>query len=236
MGRGQIKIAVGQRYGRLEVLRRLESNKYRVSQWEMKCDCGKITISTSQVLTKGEKRSCGCLYRETIRRSGAKNLRDLSGQRYGRLVVISRSPNQRPYKTQWICQCDCGITKSIVGGNLRSGHSRSCGCIKQEQRFRHGLSNTKEYDVFVVQKRNAAKLQRTPPWADLDAILQIYSNRPDGYEVDHIIPLQGELVSGLHVPSNLQYLTKSENSTKHCRFTPQIIQIGSSQTLPNVYW
>jgi hypothetical protein len=63
-------------------------------------------------------------------------------------------------------------------------------------------------------KRNAAKLQRTPKWSDLKAIQQFYINCPKGYEVDHIVPLQGKNVSGLHVPWNLQYLTKSENCSK----------------------
>src|ERR1035437_1740165 len=60
-------------------------------------------------------------------------------------------------------------------------------------------------------KRHAAKLQRTPKWADLKVIRQFYINCPIGYEVDHIVPLQGENVSGFHVLENLQYLTKSEN-------------------------
>ena len=60
----------------------------------------------------------------------------------------------------------------------------------------------------------AKKLQRTPQWSDLDQIKQIYANCPDNLAVDHIIPLQGEFVSGLHVPENLQYLDLSTNSTK----------------------
>ena len=63
-------------------------------------------------------------------------------------------------------------------------------------------------------KRRAAKLQRTPPWADLEAITEVYVNCPDGYHVDHIVPLQGKTVSGLHISRNLQYLPAEENLQK----------------------
>jgi 5-methylcytosine-specific restriction endonuclease McrA len=58
------------------------------------------------------------------------------------------------------------------------------------------------------------KLKRTPKWADLMKIKEIYKNCPEGMTVDHIIPLRGENISGLHVENNLQYLTRSENSRK----------------------
>lgn len=67
--------------------------------------------------------------------------------------------------------------------------------------------------------RKAAVLQRTPKWANLQKIKQIYDNCPDGYHVDHEIPLQGKLVSGLHVESNLQYLLAKDNLQKHNKFT-----------------
>ena len=63
-------------------------------------------------------------------------------------------------------------------------------------------------------KRRATKLQRTPSWAQLDTIKEIYTNCPIGFHVDHIIPLQGALVSGLHVENNLQYLSVYDNLSK----------------------
>lgn len=70
----------------------------------------------------------------------------------------------------------------------------------------------------TAAKRHSAKLKRTPAWADLEAIKQFYIDCPEGYEVDHIIPLQGKLVSGLHILENLQYLTRSENARKRNKF------------------
>lgn len=69
-------------------------------------------------------------------------------------------------------------------------------------------------------KRRACQINRTPPWADLAAIKQFYKNCPCGYHVDHIIPLQAELASGLHVLLNLQYLPAIENLLKGNTFIP----------------
>jgi hypothetical protein len=70
----------------------------------------------------------------------------------------------------------------------------------------------------ITAKRRALKLKATPKFANLKKIKEIYKNCPKGYTVDHIVPLQGKVVCGLHVEWNLQYLTKSENSSKSNRF------------------
>lgn len=78
---------------------------------------------------------------------------------------------------------------------------------------------------FHANKRRVTKIQRTPSWANQEAIRAFYEEairlkRETGVEhhVDHIIPLQGELVSGLHVENNLQVLPWRENVMKRNRF------------------
>lgn len=67
---------------------------------------------------------------------------------------------------------------------------------------------------FYESKRRAKKLKATPKWADLEKIKLFYLNCPKGYQVDHIIPLQGKNVSGLHIETNLQYLKTADNRKK----------------------
>ena len=75
-----------------------------------------------------------------------------------------------------------------------------------------------EKRVAYAGKYRAAKLRAIPLWADLKIIEEFYINCPYGYVVDHVVPLQGKNVSGLHVLNNLAYLTKSENSQKSNNF------------------
>lgn len=83
----------------------------------------------------------------------------------------------------------------------------------REVRKEHYYNNKEMYKINCANRR-AAKLNATPKWADMDKIKEIYLNCPEGYEVDHIYPLQSDLVCGLHIPINLQYLTMSENRSK----------------------
>ena len=74
-----------------------------------------------------------------------------------------------------------------------------------------------KYKYHLNALRRAKKYNATPSWADLEAIKMFYENCPKGYEVDHIIPLCGKNVSGLHVIENLQYLTAEDNRKKSNR-------------------
>jgi len=72
---------------------------------------------------------------------------DLAGQKFGRLVVVERAEKPENLKTEgsyWKCKCDCGNNKIIIGGNLRNGSIKSCGCLRVEMARK---SSTKSYGV-----------------------------------------------------------------------------------------
>jgi len=84
------------------------------------------------------------------------------------------------------------------------------------------VKNNPDKFKALIKTRNAQRRlvvkQQCPKWANKEKIKEIYMNRPEGYHVDHIIPLRGKTVSGLHVENNLQYLTLIENSKKCNKF------------------
>ena len=74
-------------------------------------------------------------------------------------------------------------------------------------------ANAGRVQAYTAMRRAAERTQ-CPSWTDQRAILEIYLKCPEGFTVDHIVPLRGKAVSGLHVPWNLQYLTFAENRAK----------------------
>lgn len=74
------------------------------------------------------------------------------------------------------------------------------------------------YDAHRARLYRTAKMHRIPAWANIDSIKEIYLACPAGYHVDHVVPLRGKSVSGLHVENNLQYLPASENCRKGNRY------------------
>ncbi len=81
-------------------------------------------------------------------------------------------------------------------------------------------ANSKK-ELAKCRKYQAAKLNAMPKWLSkeqLAEIVKIYVNCPEGYEVDHDVPLQGKNVRGLHVPWNLKYLSIKENRKKSNKY------------------
>ena len=73
-----------------------------------------------------------------------------------------------------------------------------------------------------VTKGDALR-QQCPVWVDRQALKAFYLNKPVDMQVDHIVPLQGDGVMGLHVPWNLQYLSKQANSRKGNRYEQHVL-------------
>lgn len=73
---------------------------------------------------------------------------DLTGNRYGKLTVISRAKNKKRKtggsRTMWKCQCECGNIITVESSHLKSGHSKSCGCITKK----HGKFGTRIYKIW----------------------------------------------------------------------------------------
>jgi hypothetical protein len=76
---------------------------------------------------------------------------NLLGRRFGRLVVVAKAPS-RGSSACWECQCDCGTSVVVRGGNLVAGHTKSCGCCQRESaraaRTTHGMSKSQEYKIW----------------------------------------------------------------------------------------
>ena len=114
----------GKRFGRWTVLNKNLSRKG--VYWNCVCDCGKTGIVRGTALLSGGSLSCGCLNKEINRK---RNLKDLTGQRFGRLVaikIVSRDDKNR--KPKWLCKCDCGKETIVGSTDLLSGTTKSCGC------------------------------------------------------------------------------------------------------------
>ena len=84
------------------------------------------------------------------------NFKNLTGQKFGRLTVVSLDKNIKG-KIYWLCKCDCGKIVSVLRSSLTSGNTKSCGCYKRnldKKRFRkHGMTNTRIYRIWSGMKK-----------------------------------------------------------------------------------
>lgn len=76
------------------------------------------------------------------------SFKNLTGKRFGRLVVLERVENNKRQQAQWLCKCDCGNTKVICAASLKKGSTRSCGCLIHEINSTHSLRKTRLYNIW----------------------------------------------------------------------------------------
>lgn len=81
---------------------------------------------------------------------------DLSGYRFGRLVVLCEDRKDKWENYIWKCKCNCGNTTSVVSNSLRGGLTQSCGCyqraVQKVATVTHGKTNTRLYAIWASMR------------------------------------------------------------------------------------
>ncbi len=240
MGRRAIPLQRGDTFGRLTVLERRPSGEHGHVQWLCACECGREVMVMGSQLSSGRTKSCGCL-RDEGRKPWAKSL---VGNSYGRLTVIEMAPLKQR-QAMCICQCECGTVVEIAAGSLRSGATRSCGCLNREvasERTKtHGMSHTPEYYAWGgMQSRcynpntesypeyGGRGIKVAPQWlgsAGFQTFLQDMGLRPsDDHSIDRIDP------DGDYAPENCRWATRIEQA-RNKRNNLRMTMNGETKTI-----
>ncbi len=151
---------------------------------------------------------------------------DLTGQKFGRLLVIERSAtNSKQNKPRWICKCDCGNEAEVNASDLKTGNTKSCGCFDVESvkaRFTtHGQRKTKLYFIWCNMKDRCQReknkryadwggrgIKVCPEWQNYEAFHEwaIQNGYEEGLSIDRINN------DGNYQPSNCRWITRSEQN------------------------
>ena len=137
----------GRKFGRLTVLG-FDRRDSRGAEWLLcKCDCGKTKTIRKYSLVRGDTTSCGCQWHKSV---------DLTGKRFNRLTVLESAGRTWQGKDLWRCRCDCGNETVVVGYNLKSGHTKTCGCLQGEVLSKinttHGHTGDRIYNIWRYMK------------------------------------------------------------------------------------
>lgn len=141
---------MGQTFGKLTVIERTDERVNNSVVWKCKCECGNYKNVPTHLLQSGHTQSCGCLIRET-------QGKDITGQRFGKLVAIKPIEEKKRSTLQWLCRCDCGRECIVDGSFLRRGLTQSCGCISAsigENNIKEILENNnlKYYKEYTIKE------------------------------------------------------------------------------------
>lgn len=174
---------------------------------------------------------------------------DLTGMRFNRLVVLERDFSKGNRRTYWKCRCDCGNITVVDGVKLKSGGTKSCGCLNSENRKKHienltthNMRHTKLYEIWCSMrarcetKRNKAYkwygergISVCKEWLGKDGFINFYNwsmenGYKDGLTIDRID------TNGNYEPSNCQWATMKEQAN-NTRRNIVISYKGENKTL-----
>ena len=155
-----------------------------------------------------------------------KRLEIKAGDRYKSLKVIKEvKPKERPsggYKRMVECLCDCGNKRVIQLHNLRSSHTKSCGCLKKELSVKHGMCGTRQYIVWgnLIQRmtnpkstkyKNYQHLSVCEKWKTFEGF---WEDMKEGYQ-DHLTIDRVDNNKGYYM-DNCQWITHKEQQRNRC--------------------
>jgi hypothetical protein len=142
---------IGVKVGLLEVIAECGRSVEGKALWRCKCQCGNSTTVTGRALRAKTTKSCGCL-----KHVEGRGMHDLSTQRFGRLTAIERAGRHMANGVPWRCLCECGNEIVVPSGRLKSGNTKSCGCLSRDitgsLRRTHGMSRSSEYASWTSMK------------------------------------------------------------------------------------
>lgn len=192
------------------------------AKWLCRCDCGTEKIVNGYNLRHEKTRSCGCLRKETATIIGSRkgNIKDLTGQRFGRLTVLEvHDITNRG--AHWKCLCDCGNTHIVQSGHLSFGSIKSCGC--GHGNHKHDRSGERLWNIWYGMKYRCENsnhdgyrryggrgIEVCNEWQDYEVFREwaLINGYVGGLTIDRINN------DGNYEPSNCQWLTRIENIKK----------------------
>lgn len=148
--------------------------------------------------------------------------KDLTGLKFNRLTVLEFSGRRRTAggesKRTWKCECECGNKIVLDGGSLVTGNTTSCGCYDKERRVKHGMHDTRFYDIWSDMKSRCDKpsipcyeryggrgISYDPRWSDfLEFKNEMFEGYEDNLTLDRIDP------NGDYIKENCRWATKDE--------------------------